>query len=243
MIKPTKSRFLSSRIALALLGGVALSACATNYSEAPIATNFATTHQQKLQAGSHWNAISNDAAESIIASLKLGKGCIAPMPECDRVFVKPAKDSTPFAQAFRTQFITSLVNRGVNVVKTPAGAKEIEFDIQVVKFSPDRLDGKFTSATAIYNGLWAMRGLWVSASPGAAGELAVIAFDANRWLTSELASGPTPQHEVIVTVSASTADQYLGRTTNVYYVADTDQSLYVPKPEPVLRTLSVKGGE
>lgn len=243
MIKPSKSRFLSSRVALTLLGSALLGACATPYSESPIATNFATTHQKKLQAGSHWNAIANDSAESIIASLKLGRGCIAPMPECDRVFVRPPKDATPFAQAFRTQFITSLVNRGINVSKTPAGAKEIDFDIQVVKFSADRPNGTFTSATAIYNGLWAMRGLWVSASPGAAGELAVIAFDANRWLTSELASGATPQHEVIVTVSASTSDQYLGRTTNVYYVADTDQSLYIPKPEPVLRTLSVKGGE
>ena len=69
------------------------------------------------------------------------------------------------------------------------------------------------------------------------------AFDAHRWLTSEMASGSTPQLEVIVTVSASDATQYLGRATNVYYVADSDVNLYVPPQPPSLYSISVTGGQ
>jgi hypothetical protein len=74
--------------ASALLQAWLLTACATPYSEAPTATNFPSSKQLKLQAGSHWNAIADNAAGTLINSLKLGKGCIAPQPECDRVYVK-----------------------------------------------------------------------------------------------------------------------------------------------------------
>ncbi|MEF8700132.1 MAG: hypothetical protein V5B32_00605 [Candidatus Accumulibacter sp. UW26] len=241
MFKLPQRSFFSSSIPLALCAGVTLVACATPYSEAPIATSFTTTRQLKLQAGSHWNAIAEHAAGSLMESLRLGKGCIAPQLECERIYVRGPAQPSDFAQAFRTQFITSLVKSGVTVARNPGGAIEVDFDIQVVKFSPHRPDGTFNSATVIFGGLWALEGLWVHTSPGAAGALALAAFDANRWLTSELAAGPIPQHEVIVTVSASDATRYLGRTTNVYYVADTDQMLY--RTPAVLSTISVSGGE
>lgn len=229
--------------ALALSAVVVLTACATQYSEAPIATNFPTSKQHKLQAGFHWNAIADNAAGTLINSLKLDKGCLAPQRECERVYVRQTNDPSAFAQAFRTAFITSLVNAGLSVAKKPAGATEVDFDIQVVNFSPRRPDGTFNSATVIYAGLWGLSGVWESASPGAAGVLAVGAFDAHRWLTSEMASGSTPQLEVIVTVSASDATQYLGRATNVYYVADSDVNLYVPPQPPSLYSISVTGGQ
>jgi len=227
--------------ALCLAAGGLLAACATPYSEAPIASNFETTKQLKLQAASHWNAIAGDAANSIANALKLGKGCIAPTPECNMVFVREVKNPSAFAVAFRTQFITSLVNRGVNVAKVPAGSIEIDFDIQPLKFSAERRDGKFVSAAYIYAGLWALHGVWEDVSEGGSVGLALGAFDMNRWMTSDLASGPTPQHEIIVTASASSAERYLGRVTNVYYLADTDGALY--KSPPRLTTMSIVGGK
>lgn len=230
-------------LALCVVVGALLSACATPYSEAPIATNFPTTKQPKLQAGSHWNAIAADAAESISNALRAGKGCIAPAAACNLIFVKEPKVATQFSRAFKNQFVTTLVNRGVNVAKGPtAGAIEIDFDIQTVKFTNNRPDGTFYSATAIAGGLWALHGTWEHTSPGASVALATLAFDVNRWMTSDLATGPTPAHEVFVTVTASGADRLLGRVTNVYYTADTDIPLYVPRPNYV-RTVPVKGGE
>lgn len=224
---------------LSLVAGSLLVGCATPYSEAPIATNFPTTKQQKLQAGSHWNAVAADAATSLANALKLGKGCIAPVPECNTIFVRDVKVPTEFATAFRTQFITSLVNRGVNVAKSSTGAIEVDFDLQPLKFTGQRPDGKFTSAAAIYGGLWVLHGAWQEVSEGGSVGLALGAFDAYRWHTSEFSAGPTPENEVIVTVSASTADRYLGRVTNVYYFSATDESLYQPKA--ALTAIPVKG--
>ena len=215
-------------------------ACATPYAEAPTPTNFPSSKQAKLQAGAHWNAIAADTASTLMRSLSLGRGCLAAQPECDRLYVREPAVPSPFAQAFRTSFITALVNSGVSVVRNPAGAKVVDFEIQAVQFSQGRPNGTFTSATVIYAGLWGLSGVWENASPGAAGALAVGALDAYRWLTSELATGPTPQTEIIVTVSASDNQQYLGRATNVYYVADRDAALY--SGPPVLYNLSVKGG-
>lgn len=216
-------------------------ACATPYAEAPTPTNFPSSKQAKLQAGAHWNAIAADTAGTLTRSLSLGRGCLPAQPECDRLYVREPAVPSPFAMAFRTSFVTALVNSGVSVVKNPGGANKIvDFEIQAVQFSPGRPNGEFISATVIYAGLWGLSGVWENASPGVAGALSVGALDAYRWLSSEMASGPTPQTEIIVTVSASDTHQYLGRATNVYYVADRDAALY--SGPPALYNLSVKGG-
>jgi hypothetical protein len=240
----------SSRMALALCTGVLLTACATPYSDTPTPTNFATSKQLKLQAGAHWNAIAQHAADSLMNSLKVGKGCVAAQPECQRVYVRAPKEASEFSQAFRTQFITALVNSGVAVAKNPGGAMEIEFDVQVVKFSPKRLPaGTFESIALIAGGVWALHGLWEHSSVGTARAVslaALAAIDAHRWLTSDIASGPTPQLEILLTVSASNAAEFLGRVTNIYYVADSDETLYqaygAANPAP-LYGIPVKGGE
>ena len=236
----------SSRMALALCTGVLLTACATPYSETPTPTNFATSKQLKLQAGAHWNAIAQHAADSLMNSLKVGKGCVAAQPECNRVYVRAPREASEFSQAFRSQFITALVNSGVAVAKNPGGAMEIEFDVQVLKFSPKRPAGTFESAALIYGGVWALKGVWEHTSPGAAGAVLLAALDTHRWLTSEVASGPTPQLEIILTVSASNTTEYLGRATNIYYVADSDETLYQAygaANAAALYGIPVKGGE
>ena len=144
----------------------------------------------------------------------------------------------------------ALVNSGVAAAKNPGGAMEIEFDVQVVKFSPKRLPaGTFESIALIAGGVWALHGLWEHSSVGTARAVslaALAAIDAHRWLTSDIASGPTPQLEILLTVSASNAAEFLGRVTNIYYVADSDETLYqaygAANPAP-LYGIPVKGGE
>lgn len=242
-----RTRPATRKTVLALAATALLSACATPYSETPLATNFETTKQQKLQAASHWQHIADDTAATLLASLKTGQVCNAPMQQCQHLFVRQNKDESAFTRAFRTQFLTSLVNRGSHVAKGPQGAVEIDVEVQVVKFSPNRIEGHYVSHSAIYTGLWALHGVWVKdAHPGLAGGLLLGATDVARWMNAEFASGPAPQHEIIVTVSATNADRYLGRATNTYYVADTDSALYTPvvKPAPLpTQALKVKGGE
>lgn len=233
---PCRSACASALVAL-------LAACATPYSEAPLATNFASSQQSKLQAAAHWQWIAADTATTLMRNLGTGKGCLAAVPDCGPIYVRESAEPTPFARAFRTAFITTLVNRGVVVVTRPAGARQVEINVQALRFSANRPKGVFESATAVYAGGWALYGLWQGVSPGASGALAAISDDAYRWLNSEFARGPTPQSEIIVTVSLSDSAQYLGRVTNVYYVADTDESLYAQAPAPVVYPIPVRGGE
>ena len=74
---------------LALCASLFLTACTTPYSEAPVATNFPSSKQHKLQAGAHWNVIANDAASTLVSSIRLGKGCIAAYPDCNRLVLRP----------------------------------------------------------------------------------------------------------------------------------------------------------
>ncbi|MCM8611491.1 hypothetical protein [Accumulibacter sp.] len=79
---------------------------------------------------------------------------------------------------------------------------------------------KVAPATAIGTPSAAFRGMATSGG-----------IDIYRWNVSDWASGPTPQTEIIVTVSASDGQRYLGRVSNVYYVADRDASLHLGPPQ------------
>ena len=60
-----RSKLLSALVITAMIAG-----CATPYSEAPLATNFPSSKQPKLQAAAHWNAIAGDVAKQLADHLK-----------------------------------------------------------------------------------------------------------------------------------------------------------------------------
>ncbi len=221
-------------VASIIITGAALTGCMTApYSETPLATNFPTASQPKLQAAAHWVTVADATAEALVASLGLGDPCAA-APPCPRVFVRRPAQQTDFARGFHSALITALLRHKVAVSHAPAGAISLDIDIQTVRFSPNRPDARFLPLSVLYAGGWAAYGVAKHAAPAAAG-LAGAALaggiDVYRWNTSDWASGPTPQTELIVTVSASDATRYLGRVSNVYYVADRDASLYVGPPQ------------
>ena len=230
-------------VVTAIGAAVLASACATPYSETPLATNFATSKQHKLQAASHWNLISRDVALRLSASL----------PRDAAVFVNQASEQTAFERAFTAQLLTALVQAGHPVMKSPEGALRIGIDTQAIPFSADRLQNRdFGSATALGAGVWAVYDLVEYASNGAgkAAMLGLVALDANKWLQSEFASGETPQHEIIITTTVSDASRYIARDTSVYYVADADRTLYLPEavlsagaPQVIIKTFQVVGDE
>ncbi|EXI72868.1 MAG TPA: hypothetical protein PK440_10645 [Candidatus Accumulibacter phosphatis] len=220
----------AARVAAITIAGGALIACATPYGGAPVATDFPASQQPKLQAAAHWATIADRSAEALVHSLAAAVSCPDPAALCPRVYVRPAAQQTVFAQNFRAAFITALVRQKVTVAHTPAaGAIAIDIDVQTVRFSADRPNGTFIPASLVYAGAWAVYGLAANASPaaaGLAGAAMIGGYDAWRWASSETAAGPTPQTEVLVTVSASDATRYLGRVAAVYYAADSDARLY-----------------
>ncbi|MDE2427631.1 MAG: hypothetical protein KGM99_02825 [Burkholderiales bacterium] len=198
-----------------------LASCSTPYSETPLAGNFPTTKQNKLQAASHWLLIAKDVAEQI----KLGTDKIgAP------VYVTPPEQNSKFTKAFYTEVITSLVNQGVLVRKVNDGtAQVIDIETQLVAFSPDRHQNKrFVSVSAIGAGIAAVHGLGIPVATDRVigGFAAAGSYDWLTWIDQEYAKGPTPSYELIVTTSLVKNSQFVARRTDAYYINDTDWTLY-----------------
>lgn len=206
----------------------ALAGCAPfPYTETPLATNFPTSTQLKLQAAHHWDVIAADMAKSIADTLANGSVCIAPAGSCPSIHVEPTQPRTAFGQAFHNQLVSHLVNKGLNVATTGSGEITVKIDTQAIKFSPDRKQHMGVMRfTQIAVGLWA---LYDIPSPVDVVAGAIMA-DVYEWNLSEFAKGPTPQVELLVTVSATRGSQFIARRTNAYYIADTDASLYTPPP-------------
>jgi len=217
----------------AMVFAAMLAGCATPYSEAPLATNFPTTKQEKVQAAAHWNAIAKDVANQVSSKLADKRPLHV---------IQPAGKSA-FERAFSNQLISSLVASGHAVMKQPAGALNVEVDTQVVGFSPNRPQYHHAgTATALMTGVWALH--VGEATAGAALYATVAAADAYTWFRSEFATGETPKTEIIVTTSVSDGNQYLSRSTSIYYVADSDKALYeTTGPGLTARNIKVSGGE
>lgn len=232
---------MARKIALALLAATALGGCRTPYSPAPLATNFPTAKQEKLQAAAHWTAIARHMEQQLLA--ELGKAPQRPL------FVVSPASPTPFQQAMYNQLISSLVSDGYVVSRTPAGALQIELETQAISFTPNRKQaGTVGTATAIATGVWVLAErigdplTKLGRFAGAAGAGAGI--DAYQWYNSEYAPGPTPRTEIIITASVTDENRYVARASNTYYVADADRALYGTsgqETQQVSQTFQVKG--
>ena len=221
---------------LSLLFGLFFIGCATPYAEAPRATNFANTEQNKLQAGAHWEIIANHLAKSITENI--GKERV--------IYINEPQEKSKFNTALHTLLLSAIVKNGMSVAKFSA-ASDITIDIktQSIKFSPDRAQfrNSFGAPTLLAAGVWAMVGVGAANTTantiGAGATAGALGLDAYNWFGSKY--DEIPQHEIIVTVTASDANRYLSSVSNVYYIADSDSSLYhsVPKGEKI----NVVGGK
>jgi hypothetical protein len=197
-----------SKTASAIVAAAALAGCtAPPYSPTPLATNFPSAEQNKLQAAAHWAAIAKHLEKRLVEEMR--KGPQRPY------FIHENPQATPFQRALTTQIISSLVSDGYVVSRAPAGALRIDLDVQALTFSPDRPQYRpsFTS-NMIANGVWV-----------------ASRQDPTARSRSAFAPGATPRTELLITVSVSDQFRYYARSTNAYYVADTDRSLYGIKEE------------
>lgn len=228
------------RPALAALGavGVLIAGCAHDpgihtdtprttapYGETPVASNFQKTSQYKLQAGQHWLAIADDTGRWILGALKKNRACPRRSDKCATLYVEPPTPVTEFSRAFHSQLITTLVNQQVAVSKTTDAALTVNIDVQPVLFTANRPQYRYAGTPVeLAPGIWAIRDVTTTTPPNTTGVPPKV--DALHWFRSEFAAGQTPRAEVLITTSISDQNRYLARTTAVYYVADSDFSLY-----------------
>lgn len=216
--------------ALALAGGLMLAGCAMQYTPVPVATNFPSTQQAKLQAAAHWGVIARHMANELGPTLRS-----APK----RALVVLPLQSSTFSQGVTTHLVTALVSDGFIVLRQPEpGALKIELDTQVVAFSAERPQYRYTGLpTTLASGAWVLTS--IQHSPEWLATAAVYGYDAYRWFTAQFAPGATPKTEVIATLSVSDEQRYYARTTSVYYTNDADRALYDAALQPA-KTFVVK---
>jgi len=218
------------RAGLALAGALLVAGCAVPYTPAPVATNFPSTQQAKLQAAAHWGVIARHMARELGPTFKVN---------ARRAFYVAPQQNSPFSQAVATHLVTALVNEGYIVVKNPdPSALKVELDTQVVAFAGNRPQYKFTGErTALVAGAWALTGIehtveWLATA-------AIATHDAYSWFRSEFATGATPKSEIVVTLSVADDQRYYARTTSVYYTVDADSALYDAAFQPT-KTFAVR---
>lgn len=198
---------------------LALTGCATPYSEVPVAKNFPTTAQEKLQAAAHWTLIANDLSKRIQTGItgKIDK---------EQALYVSSKDASAFNQAVVAELISSLVNDGYLVVKAPENTIKVDVDTQVLEFSPNRLqEQKVGIPTAIATGLWAASEIGPITGAGVVTGI-IAGSEALTYMNADRASGATPKSEVVVNASVSDATHYITVSRATYYVSDTDKWLY-----------------
>jgi uncharacterized lipoprotein YmbA len=228
---------LKTAMALGAAAALLLAGCASRYTPTPLAANFPTTKQAKLQAAYHWGVIADSIEKRVVAELK--KSPTRP------VFINEPKDPSAFQRALSTQLTTSLVNDGYAVTRSPAGSLRIDMDVQAVTFTANRPQYRYHGERAVLG-----TGVWLLSEIEAPGLLDVAvaagAWDSYDWFNAQFAPGATPKTEIIVTVSVSDQFRYVARSTSAYYVADSDRILYgIVDPEPeepkLTRLFKVRG--
>lgn len=217
-----------SKAAFSTLAVVVLAGCATPFNEAPIATNFPTTKQQKVQTAAHWNVIGQDVAQRLLAGMptdRLGSLSVS------------ASEKTPFNQALVNQVISTLVSQGKAVSKDDNSAFKVHLDTQIVAFNAPRSAYTMNGVpTLLAAGVWGVGSIMTAGSSVSASEMAhrsaamalglAGSADAYTWFRSEMASGDIPKTEIIVTASISDSTRYLARSTSAYYINEIDAALY-----------------
>lgn len=135
--------------------------------EVPVATNFETSLQPKLQATDHWNRVAIHAAEALTDALKTGgmclpgTGCTTLVMErrCKTSACNPEDCDPLFNRVFHNQFVSALVNLGYKVADAPVpGGITVNADIQPVVFSPNRPQFRYAGELIeLGQGVWALQ--------------------------------------------------------------------------------------
>ena len=227
---------MATKTAAILITGALLAGCATQRipqmqdTPAPVASNFPTSNQYKLQAAGHWSAIAQHIEQMLAAEMKKG-------PKRPLFIADPAPQAAPFQRALAVQLTSALVRDGHVVSRTPAGSLRVDIDVQALTFSPDRGQFRYPGEpTLITAGVLALAAI----KPVAGVIAGAAAYDAYQYSHSKFAKGATPQTELLVTVSVSDQYRYYARSSTAYYVADGDRTLYGIPPEPSPDALFVK---
>lgn len=222
-----------SRTAYAALVGFSIASMAgCTHAPIPVAENFPYTAQKKVRSAGHWDAVAEHVVSTTLALLGKTPAAGAAL----QVSLPPSP--TTFDRAFRELLITRLVNYGQTVVERDDAPIKVSYQAQVVRHNSDRphfVPGLFTALTA---GVYVAHYLGVHAHQDAALAGGLVYAAMADVASSQYTGGPT-HTEVILTTTIMQGDRYLVRNTDVYYVEDSDATLFQVVRGPAVRDFKV----
>ncbi|SNB46077.1 hypothetical protein [Geobacter sp. DSM 9736] len=220
-------RLISLSIAFVLLA----CGCA---SQLPVPQNHPLTFQKKLRSAHHWDVIADDVADRTRASLPPSERG----PNGKPLYIAAPPENTPFNRAFHNFLVTRMVNRGIPVSSSRDNAREIRYEIQLVRHNSSRYTHIPGTLTALAAGVSVIRGLSDAGSwaiPGALGAAGLADFGSGHF-----AGWPTAT-ELIITTSITEGSTYMLRKTDVYYIYDADTDLFVEALERPVKQWQIVG--
>lgn len=201
-----------------------LSGCfQTNTSQAPLATTYPISEQQKMQAAHHWNVLAQHEAGLITQS---AAATHTPL------YITEDARNTPFGRGFSALLTSKLVQQGADIRTQPDGAATLRYQVEVVEHS-DR------------DSVRQAPGSWTALAAG----VAVAALSVERWNAPELLVAPLAigadlysgnavedsNHEVIITTQIVRGNRVLHSSSNIYYINGGDLNHYTPSKNTTIK--------
>ena len=211
------------------LASLMLSGCFyANTSQAPVATTYPYTEQQRMQAAHHWNVLARHEATSILQRERVRNRDLY-ISEADHGELR-AYSGGEFERGFRTLLTSELVSRGANLTTVPTtNSANVTIDVEVVEHRDRDFVrppvGAFTALTA---------------------GIAVATIPFNNWsepalglipagMVADTTSGSwthTGNEEIIVTTQIIDGERILYSSSNIYYINAGDRRQYAPHRVP-----------
>ena len=217
---------------------VTLSGCfRVNTTQAPIATTYPYSEQQRMQAAEHWRVLADYEADGIMSDIRARARDLYIRP--DDHAPRDENDGGEFGRGFRDLLTSQLVSRGADVVTAPSAlSATIDVEVEVV----NHRDRGYIRPP---------RGAFTVLASG----IAVLTHPFNHWTEPALSALPaavgadlvsgswtrTASEEIIVTTQIVDDEKVLYSSSNIYYTNQGDRRHYAPHRVPRAPTIPVTG--
>jgi len=214
------------KLCLLGIGSTLLAGCfGVHTSQAPIATTYTLTEQQKMQAAHHWNVLAQHQADMLVQQF-------ANKP----LYIKGAEQTTPFSTAFDSLLTSQLVSAGAFVKTSPNLAAQVTYKVQVVEHKDrERIRAPEGAYTALAAGIAVATIPYNQWSEPA---LALIPAAAGADLFSGSWTSETNQ-EVVITTQVTDAGQVVYSNSSIYYINPGDNDHYKAKTKQAAKPVNV----
>jgi hypothetical protein len=211
------------------LASLMLSGCFyANTSQAPIATTYPYTEQQRMQAAHHWDVLARHEATSILQRERVRNRDLHISEPDDEA--PHAYSGGEFGRGFRALLTSELVSRGANLTTVPtANSANITFDVEVVEHRDRGFIrppvGAFTALTAGIAVATIPYNQWAEPALGLIPAAMLADTTSGSWTH-------TGDEEIIVTTQIIDGERILYSSSNIYYINAGDRRQYAPHRVP-----------